>query len=85
MLKRILIGSAFAVGVTVTSLSGMTVSSSAASFAVPTQLEETTAATNVHWRRYPHGHRRWKRHCHPRWWHSFTRPFCHYHRRLHNW
>jgi len=88
MLKRFLIGGTFAVGVAVLSIPAMTVSSNAAAFTVPTQLEEVaTTMENVHWRRYPHAHRRrgWKRHCHPRWWHSFNRPFCHYHRRLHHW
>ena len=83
MMKTYIKGAAFAIGVAVLSMPAMTVSSSAATFTVPVQLEETTGTVEtVHWRRWRHGHgRRWFRHCHPRWRHNFRRAYCHSHRR----
>ena len=85
MFRKFAITTAALVAITGAGIGTMTTSSSAATFTVPTQLEETGTVEKVHWRRWGHrhywGHRGWFRHCHPRWRHNYRRAYCHSHRR----
>ena len=88
MFRKFAITAATVIAITGAGVATMTTTSNAATFTVPTQLEETGAVEKVYWRRWGygyrrwgHGRRRWFRHCHPRWRHNFRRAYCHSHRR----